>query len=198
MNVEVGTSDICRELAEVKSKDTNSDAAFTDRVWKQSGYRDPATGATYSETNAPFSSALNTGVAGIEPLFQNGGEEAGFTGLKTPTFLRSGLRTYYSNAQFPRDKYAYLSNMFARVYRVYQFHRAQVSLTDKVCLSGPFKGKNCNTGSHNCDVNGRCDPNGLTASDRASNKVCYVGPGAGQSCSNDLECKGFCSKISHD
>jgi hypothetical protein len=191
MNVEVGTADVCRELAEVKSRDTNQDAAFTDRVWKQSGYRDPATGATYSETNAPFSSALNTGVAGVEPLFQNGGEQAGFSPLNPPTFLRSGLRTYYSAADYPRDKYAFLSNMFARVYRVYRYHQKSVASGDSVCLAGPMKGTNCGTGAAACSVNGVCDSRAFTATDRSQTRVCNKGPQNGLECTTTLQCQGL-------
>jgi hypothetical protein len=201
MDVEVGTADVCRELAEVKSSNTSQDAAFTDRVWKQSGYRDPSTGATYSETNAPFSSALNTGVAGTEPLFQNGGEQAGFSPLNPPTFLRSGLRTYYSAAQFPRDKYAFLSNMFARVYRVYRYHEKAVTVSDSACLAGPLKGTNCtNDGASACSVDGECDPGAFTAGDRSQTRVCNLGPQRGLSCSGTPQCQGlgFIDKDSSD
>ncbi len=191
MTVDVGSADVCRELAEVKSSATRQDAAFTDRTWKQSGYRDPATGATYAETNAPFSSALNTGVAGIEPLFQNGGEQAGFSPINPPTFLRSGFRTYADMAVYPQDKYAYLSNMFARIYRVYQYHDAAVRSQDKVCIDGPFTGRNCNVGPSECSVNGVCDSARLTSADRVTTKACNFGPGAGLLCTNDAECKGF-------
>ncbi|MCA9389635.1 MAG: hypothetical protein KC585_03450, partial [Candidatus Magasanikbacteria bacterium] len=194
MDVEVGTADVCRELAEVKSSATSQDAAFTDRVWKQAGYRDPATGVTYSETNAPFSSALNTGIAGIEPLFQNGGEQAGFSPLDPPTFLRSGLRTYYSSAQFPRDKYAFLSNMFARIYRVYRYHDKAVTINDSACLLGPLKGTNCTIEigeQNNCSVDGICDAGSFTASDRSQTRVCNLGPQKGLSCSSTPQCQGL-------
>lgn len=190
--VDLGTASICKELAEVKSAYTGQDAAFTDRVWSQGQYRDPSTGLQWGTTNAPFSSALNTGVAGKQPLFQDGGEMAGFSAKVVPTFLRSGVRTYYSSSGAPRDKYAFLSNMFARVYRVYTYQLEAVTKNDKVCLEGPLKGKNCTTnGTADCNLDGKCDANALTAADRSVTYACNKGPGKGLECSTTPECQGL-------
>jgi hypothetical protein len=143
MNMEVGTASVCKELAEVRSKNSNQDAAFTDRVWRRGDFREPGTGLQYSDSASPFSSAINTGPAGIEPLFQSGSEITGFSPLNPPTFLAPPSQTYYRPNTVPADKWAYLSNLFARIYRVYRFQFLPVSKADSACTDGPFKGTRC-------------------------------------------------------
>ncbi|MCC7522204.1 hypothetical protein IT407_00145 [Candidatus Uhrbacteria bacterium] len=195
-NIKVGAASVCRELAEVRSSGTNQDAAYTDRINPRSGYRDPATGMQYSVKNSPFSSALNTRVAGEDPLFQNGGELAGFDPLNPPGFLASGVRSYYQNNTIPRDKWAYLSNIFARVYRIYRFHDVAVTKSDRVCLAGPLKGVKCSVdglGAPECQTDGVCDPRMLSAQDCTDIQVCnsQSGTSNGIVCSdNALVCRG--------
>lgn len=145
MNIRVQNADICKDLAEVKSVKTGQDAAFTDRVWSQSKYAVPILGYQYGMTFSPFSSALNTGPAGDDPLFQTGGKLAGSSLVRPPTFLASGYQTYYGpiDPAMPRDKYAYLSNLFARIYRVYHFNEQQIKADDKVCIAGVNQGRKC-------------------------------------------------------
>lgn len=144
MNVRIQKADICRDLAEVRSKDSNQDAAFTDRVWSQSSYSVPQLGITYGATYAPFSSALNTGIADTDPLFQTGGRLVGSSALNPPTFLASGASSYYSSAvEAPRKKWAYLSNLFARIYRVYHYNEQRIGPDARTCLSGINAGKLC-------------------------------------------------------
>lgn len=205
MNVQVGAAAACTDLAEVRSTASFQDAAFTDRVWSQSGYRDPATGVVYSDVNSPFSSALNTAPAGKEPLFQTGGSITGFSPLDPPTFLSSGIQTYYRNRTPPRDKWAFLTNLFARVYRVYKFHYLPVGTGDNACLFGPFKGTRCTPGdnphvpgtqtgySAACSLNGLnngyCDPNLFSARDESITNVCTRGVARGIACTDDEICR---------
>jgi hypothetical protein len=159
MDMEVGGTNICTELAEVQSINSRQDAAFTDRIWKQGNFQEQTIGTTYNDSAAPFSSAINTGPAGEQPLFQDGQELTGFSPLNPPTFLRSGVVSYGSTAQNPRDKWAYLTNLFARIYRVYQYHVLPVGRGGLACLSGPFKGKSCaavNPDSADCKPAGVC------------------------------------------
>jgi hypothetical protein len=201
-NVQVGAAAACTDLAEVRSKDSLQDAAFTDRVWSQGGYRDPSTGILYSDVNSPFSSALNTAPAGKEALFQTGGEITGFSPLDPPTFLSSGVQTYYRNRTTPREKWAFLSNLFARIYRVYKFHYLPVRVGDAACLEGPFKGTRCAPGddpdrsgvqttySPACDLSGvRCDPNLFSRADESSTSVCTRGVSRGLVCTSDDICR---------
>lgn len=145
MNVTIQNADICRDLVEVRSSKTNQDAAFTDRIWKDSKYAVPILGIQYGQSFAPFSSALNTGPAGKDPLYQTGGKVTGSSAINPPTFLASGYYSYYGPATggVPRDRYAYLSNLFARIYRVYHFSEQQIKRDDKICMNGPNIGRKC-------------------------------------------------------
>lgn len=176
MRVDVASGDVCREVAEVVSRNSHQDAAFTDRVSKDSIFSIPGLGIQYNDRYAPFSSALNLKPAGRDPLFQTGQEITGYSTLNPPSFIAGGLRTYSDSEEYPKNKWAYLSNIFARVYRVYRFEEAAVRRTDIACLSGQFKGRlvdaldraglagtNCVRDASGvghssiCSSNGRCD-----------------------------------------
>lgn len=192
MDLEVGAANVCTELAEVQSSGSRQDAAFTDRVWSQSGFREQSIGTTYSDAASPFSSAINTGPAGEQPLFQNGQELAGFSPRNPPTFLQSGVTTYYKTAQYPRDKWAYLTNIFARIYRVYQYRFYPVNRGETACLSGPFKGAACtNVGAEDpaCKIDGECLRSMMAPSDIAGLSVCNRGPAKLLSCEEESQCK---------
>jgi hypothetical protein len=195
MNMEVGTASVCKELAEVRSKNSNQDAAFTDRVWRRGDFREPGTGLQYSDSASPFSSAINTGPAGIEPLFQSGSEITGFSPLNPPTFLAPPSQTYYRPNTVPGDKWAYLSNLFARIYRVYRFQFLPVSKADRACTDGPFKGTRCtpeatgSTASPSCSVDGACALP-LTEDENIAQKVCRSGISRLLSCAESVDvCK---------
>lgn len=147
MNIDINTAGVCEQLAEVRSSYSHQDAAFTDRVWKSGNFTAPGVGYQYGSRFAPFSSALNTGPAGNDPLFQTGGAVAGFSPLKPPTFIGSGVGTYYREDSIlvkdflhpdppgvgdrekgkiwslypPYQKWGYLTNLFARIYRIYNW-----------------------------------------------------------------------------
>ena len=203
MNVDLTSADVCRELAEVKSRDSSQNAAFTDRIWKEGGYTLPGLGLQYGSRFSPFSSALNTGPAGREPLFQNGNMATGFSPLTPPTFLSSGVDTYYRQAPNPKDKWAYLSNIFARVYRVYRYHEQPVTRDDQACTDGPLKGQRCTrdlltgtgaegaigTNSKMCNPNGTCKPGRLSADESKNNVFCnsMSGINSGLSCGGKID-----------
>lgn len=145
MYVRAMNADVCRELVEVRSVKTNQDAAFTDRVWRESKYSVPLLNISYGQTFAPYSSALNTGPAGTEPLFQVPGLMAGVSAAKTGSFLASGYSTYSGAPGLgtPAQKYAYVSNLFARIYKVYRFADTTITVNDKTCVQGPYAGRKC-------------------------------------------------------
>lgn len=194
MNVTVQNADICRELAEVRSTVTSQDAAFTDRVWKQSTYSVPVLGIQYGQSFAPFSSALNTGPADEQPLYQTGGRIAGSSAIRPPTFLASGFQTYSGPAYdgAPKNRYAYLSNLFARIYRIYRYNEQRVGPADSVCTAGVFKGRKCvaDAGTEGNPVSVDCRPlSGAEACDAGSpppdgTKLCNAlsGINSGNSC----------------
>lgn len=186
MNMEVGTASVCRELAEVRSKNSNQDAAFTDRVWRRGDFREPGTGLQYTDSASPFSSAINTGPAGHDPLFMSGSEIAGFSPLNPPTWLAPPSQTYFRPGTVPKDKWAYLSNLFARIYRVYRFQFLPVSKTDRACTDGPFKGTRCTT-VQRCsnDVNQACPTVGSATGCTAGGTCIVTAP----ACTYDGSCR---------
>ncbi len=201
MHVDVVSADICKELAEVRSKDSLQDAAYTDRVWKEAAYTAPGIGTQYSSKFSPFASVVTSrplSEAGTEPLFQTGADIAGYSPIKPPTFLAPGSESYYRPNPLPKDKWAYLSNLFARVYRVYRYYDKEVTVADSACLDGPFKGQACTptsaltTGvahgpSAQCSIQGVCDTSLLETGGVDSFKICDAmsGLNAGLSCADD-------------
>ncbi len=200
--IRVQNADVCKELAEVRSIASNQDAAFTDRVWKDGKYVVPDLNIEYNQTFAPFSSALNTGPAGQDPLYQVGGRLAGFSPLRPPVFLGAGYSTYFSAArEAPVRSYAYLTNLFARIYRIYRYNEQKIDVQDYICSGGPNKGRKCVPGnppqpsgrilpgpSEDCRVTDmvECRTN-ITATERRglqSQKICNAlsGVNAGRSC----------------
>ncbi|MCE9586660.1 hypothetical protein K8R04_05135 [Candidatus Uhrbacteria bacterium] len=186
MSIDVGTASVCKELAEVRSKDSSQDAAFTDRVWRRSDFREPGTGLQYSDSGSPFSSAINTGPAGRDPLFQNGAEITGFSPLNPPIFLAPPSQTYYRPATVPKDKWAYLSNLFARIYRVYRFQFLPVGKDNTACTVGPFRGTRC-TNVLRCsnDIGLACPTAGLTTGCASGGTCIQTSP----ACSYDGSCR---------
>lgn len=199
MNVEAHSADVCRQVAEVRSVDSRQDAAFTDRIWKDGRFTVPGTGTLYNARSSPFSSALNVGPAGEDPLFQTGGSIAGFSPLNPPSFLQSGVDTYFRSVVYPKDKYSYLSNLFARIYRLYSFHYQAVGKLDDACTFGPFKGKKClafRPGSStdlrsDCGYDGRCQAGLMSDAERATVRVCNADSGLNQGvrCSRREDCQ---------
>lgn len=220
MKIDVASGDICREIGEVVSRDSHQDAAFTDRVSKASTFSIPGLGIQYNDRYAPFSSALNVKPAGRDPLFQTGQEITGYSALNPPSFIAGGLRTYSDSEQYPKNKWAYLSNIFARIYRVYRFEENAVRRTDVACLQGPFKGRlvdardtasgpmnNCAADSQGvfrssiCSSNGRCDTN---LYDTSLAEDSGSGGGSTYQCNSlsgvntGLTCLGTTSEICHE
>lgn len=211
MYVEANSGDICRDLAEVVSRDSHQDAAFTDRVAKDTTFVIPQLGIQYNARYAPFSSALNTAPAGIDPLFQTGQEITGYSPLNPPTFLAAGLRTYSIDAPEPKQKWAYLSNIFARIYRVYRYEEQAVTANSTACLAGPFKGRACvpyTTQRHPDCVDGQaCDRNAYVFTQPSANGVIGVSASCslngtcdpsrfGQSAQDQSNNAGFCNSLS--
>lgn len=186
-------ADVCKKLAEVISVDSRQNAAFTDRVWKDGNFAIPMLGITYNARYSPFSSALNTRSVGKDPLFQTSQEVTGYSPLNPPTFLAAGYRTYFSNdtRRAPKDKWAYLTNIFARVYRIYDFKPYSIRVVDKACVAaGPNFGKKCTPDpqgrSIECGLNGMCSVAALeqSATNSQTSPLCngLSGINAGLTC----------------
>ncbi len=196
VHVDVNAADTCRELAEVRSKDSRDNAAFTDRVWKESGFVVPELGIQYGERYAPFSSALNVKPAGKDPLFMTGGEYVSLSS-QDASFIGSGYRTFFNQKGAgvpPRDQWANLSNLFARIYRVYQFNEQPITASDKICVNqGRLAGKKCDTNTQ-CQIQGQCQQSAITETERKSLKFCNAlsGINAGLPCNATSDQNDLC------
>lgn len=145
MTMDVNHADICRQVARTSSPTTHETAAFTDRIWASGGFSIPALGYNYDVGAVPFGSAKHSRAIGKDPLYQLGPDASGPTfkmaGLR-PTFLASGA-TYYKTTALPLGNWAYLNNIFAKIFNVYVYHDAPVGKKSWACVDGPNFGARC-------------------------------------------------------
>lgn len=145
MTMDVNHADICRQVARTSSPTTHETAAFTDRVWSSAGFSIPALGYNYDVSAVPFGSAKHNRAIGKDPLYQLGPDASGPTfkmAGNRPTFLGSGA-TYYKSTALPLGNWAYLNNVFAKIYNVYVYHDAPVGKQSWACVDGPNFGARC-------------------------------------------------------
>lgn len=142
LSLRVKHADVCTDIGEVISPYSRENAAFADRVWAGGGFIIPQLGFSFTTQYSPFGSALATGIPGKEPLFQTNGPVENWSALKPPTFIGSGA-SYVSTADSPAYRWGHLTNIFARVYRVYHFNDAAVGKNSSVCIGGPSQGRVC-------------------------------------------------------
>ncbi|MEO5927804.1 MAG: hypothetical protein ABIO72_03720 [Patescibacteria group bacterium] len=133
LGMRVKHADICTQLAQTVSPYSRESAAFTDRVWDKGNFVVPLLGFNYASTYGPFGSALVNGVPGKEPLFQTGGPTTNYSLLRPPVFLGSG-QSYFNFQESPAQRWGHLSNLFARVYRVYKYYDDQITNQSWVCV----------------------------------------------------------------
>jgi hypothetical protein len=133
LGLRVKHADICKDVAQTISPFSRESAAFTDRVWQNGSFSVPVLGYNYSSSFGPFGSALANGTPGIEPLFQTGGPAQGYSILKPPTFLGSG-QSYTSIREKPIYKWGHLTNIFARIYRIYRYYDQGISRDGYACV----------------------------------------------------------------
>ena len=213
MNMKMNSADVCRELAETISKDSHDSAAFTDRNCSESGYS-VKNGFSWNTTNIPFGASLATGDAGRQPLFMTGVKQMDVNPMNPPTFTSPG-QTYFSSASYPTSNWGLLSNVFAKIYRIYGYDSRGVSRDDWACTdrTSPNFGQWCPTldGVGNpegwaqtpagkaglsyadtlsqqfCGVQGTCIAGGIDGSQLFSQKVCnsFSGVNRGLDCTND-------------
>jgi hypothetical protein len=143
LSLTLGHADICREVAQVVSPTTRQNAAFTDRVMQDGGFSIAGLGVSYNTTNAPFGSAMNTKPIGASPLFQFRGKMPGVQSkLNPPVFIASGME-YARPGATPKENWAWLTDVFARVYQVYHYYDRSVGRDSFACVAGPNKGAWC-------------------------------------------------------
>jgi hypothetical protein len=85
-------------------------------------------------------------------------------------------------------QYNLLSNVFARIYRVYHYHELPVKKGDKMCFLGPLMGQRCSAGA-DCNPNGKCmypsKDGGLVATaNKGEQGTCVGGIYAGRTCTS--------------
>lgn len=158
MKVSMSTADVCRELAETISKDSHDVTAYTDRNWAQGGFAVPRAGYTWSTTNVPFGASLATRDAGEDPLYMTGVRQAQSNVLRPPAFTFPG-QTYFRPEPYPTSNWGLLSNVFARIYRIYGYGIREVTRNDWACTDpqSPAFGQWCpnlDTVYSQTDVNG--------------------------------------------
>lgn len=201
MYVSVSTSDVCRELAETISKDSHDAAAFTDRNSERGGFAIPKSGFTWGTTNVPFGASLATRDAGIEPLYMEGVKQAASNPLHPPTFTFPG-QTYFRPEKYPTSNWGMLSNVFARIYRIYGYFARGVTRSDWACTDpqSPNFGQWCpkldelskqedkdKASRQFCGFEAKCVGGGVSGDQALQQKVCnsFSGVNRGLDCTAD-------------
>ncbi len=165
MGLVVGHSDICHQVAQVVAPDTRDATPFMDRIQQDANYTVPVLGDTYSTKNAPFGSARNSAPIGISPLYQVPGAMPGSDNkLRPPIWLSAGAEYANKGSVVPTGNWAWLTNIFARVYRVYRWYDRPVGKTSYACIDGPRFGAWCPTPA-----------SGATATDMTNASITYCG-----------------------
>jgi hypothetical protein len=143
MTLDIGHADICKQVAQVVAPDTRDSVPFMDRIWASSGFNLPLLGVTYSSVNQPFGSAKNTKPIGKDPLFQMAGTQPGTQSVLRPSTWVSSGATYFSGTQDPVSNWGWLTNLFAKVYRIYNYFDRPVGKSSWACVAGPRAGSWC-------------------------------------------------------
>lgn len=218
MYLDINHADICRQVARTSSPTSHETAAFTDRIWENGAFSLPRLSYNYGTGNAPFGSAKNSRAIGHDPLYQLGPLAGGPTfkmASKQPTFLSSGA-SYYKTAKMPLGNWAYLNNIFAKIYNVYNYHDMPVGKSSWACVAGPNFGARCpnldlltdnNLGSKvddiakykaeqskkYCGYSGTCNPDLLDPLGGKDTAFCNAlsGVNAGLPCSASLTPDGY-------
>lgn len=208
LNMKMNSADVCRELAETISKDSHDSVAFTDRNWSESGYS-MKNGFSWNTTNIPFGASLATGDAGKQPLFMTGVKQSDVNPMNPPTFTSPG-QTYFSSSNYPTSNWGLLSNVFAKIYRIYGYDSRGVSRDDWACTNrqSPNFGQWCpvlgnvedpadwtdtattyaqSLSQEFCGVQGKCIAGGIDGSQLFSQKACntFSGVNRGLDCTNN-------------
>lgn len=204
MNMSMNSADVCREMAETISKDSHEAVVFTDRNSAQGGYS-MSNGFSWYTSNIPFGASLATGDAGEQPLFMTGVRQQNVNPLNPPTFTSPG-QTYFSSAAYPTSNWGLLSNVFAKIYRIYGYYPRAVTRSDHACTDprSPQFGQWCppvtTYGASEdpnlspealsrkfCGLQGTCLRGGLDPGDIFEQKVCntFSGINRGLDCSSD-------------
>lgn len=206
MTLDIGHADICKEVAQVISPDTRENAAFVGRVHANSTFSIPLLGVMRSTINPPFGSARNTGPIGITPLYQMRGLQPGAHSILRPaTWISSGA-SFFRASEMPTANWAWITNLFAKVYRVYHYYDEPVGRSSWACVAGPRTGSWCPSledhlpggmdasgkaiGRRYCGLVGTCNPNLVAPSQVTPLCNGLSGVNSGLSCSGSEDATG--------
>jgi hypothetical protein len=161
MRLDTISSDVCREVAQVKDNNGQS-TAFMDRIWPLSSFLLPSLGLRYDTPNSPFGSALATGKIGTEPMLVGASVPLSGDLQKAPTFIDSGVTVASLFNQ--QNSWVPLSNLFAKIYKIWRWDPIPVYSWDSACVLGSQKGKICSKdapriqGLKECGDYAECNP----------------------------------------
>ena len=168
MQLDIVTADVCRQVGQVVSPYTRESAAFADRVWSNGNFALPILGMDYGVRNQPFGSAIAAGSIGHDPMV---------LGASVPLSTQKGGTGFVDSGQgiqpllmTQQNTWAPLTNLFAKVYKIYRWESSLVNKLDWVCVGGDNQGKNCTPPDgkqytnhyqaiKTCTGYAKCDPN---------------------------------------
>ncbi|MDF1496721.1 MAG: hypothetical protein P1P90_01535 [Patescibacteria group bacterium] len=149
MRMDTVSADVCKEVGQVIAPTSRENAAFADRVWSQGKFLLPVLGLKYESRNEPHGSALATDKIGSDPMLLGASVPTSGALNKAPGFIDSGLTTSAVLSQ--QNSWVPLTNLFARVYKVYRWDPNPVESGDWTCVKGSQIGKSCYTNSNAYD-----------------------------------------------
>lgn len=147
LRLDVVKADVCKEVAQVIAPYTRESAAFADRVWAQGRFILPVLGIQYVTPNEPFGSALATGNIDGDPMLMGASVPLSGDYLKAPTFVDSGVgaQSIFNDQQ---NSWMPLSNLFARIYKIYRWSPFTVNAGDWACIKGDKMANKCSVNAN--------------------------------------------------
>jgi hypothetical protein len=147
LQMDMVKADVCKEVSQVVAPYTRENAAFADRVWAQGRFILPVLGIQYTSPNEPFGSALATKQIGNDPMLMGASVPLSGDYLNSPTFVDSGL-TMQSIFNDRQNSWMPLSNLFARIYKIYRWSPYTVNAGDWACIKGDKMANKCTPNSN--------------------------------------------------
>jgi hypothetical protein len=210
ITLEIGNADTCKQVAQVVAPDTReATPRSTIACGKGAASVFRLLGYVHSTVNPPFGSAVHTKPIGMDPLVPD--PWSAFRGRRANSSRRalSPLASSTSvHRTIPTGNWAWLNNLFARVYRVHKYYDQAVSENAGFCIDGPNAGAFCPpeavSGSNNnpqdpdaakkyCGFVGTCNTYLVDQTDAPGACNALSGVNAGLPCSGDTtdELQGY-------
>lgn len=129
--------DICKVVAQTQEPQTKESITFADRVWASGAFVVPYIGAKYGRVNEPFGSAVAAADIGSDPMVMGDSVPASSDPRKAPTFPDAGKGLAADFVGTDMDPWFSLTNLFARVYKIYKWDTNQIYPNTPVCVDWP-------------------------------------------------------------